>query len=124
MAQGLIRSGLQGTPMSNRLRLISHPVLNETSASPSFVTINVDGQALDAVAGETLAAALWANGILALGHNSETGDPRGIYCGIGHCYECRVTVDGIPDVRSCLTPVRGGMCVTLQKKDSGSGHDD
>ena len=76
------------------------------------------------MAGETLAAALWANGIFTLGHNSETGMPRGMYCGIGHCYECRVTVDGMPDIRSCLTPVRDGMCVTLQKNEPGSGHDD
>jgi sarcosine oxidase subunit alpha len=64
-----------------------------------------------------LAAALWANGFILLGHNPNTGCPRGIYCGIGHCYECRVTVDGIEDVRSCLTPVREGMCIFLQKSE-------
>jgi sarcosine oxidase subunit alpha len=86
--------------------------------------IMVDGRPLEALAGETLAAALWANGIITLGHNSDTGEPRGMYCGIGHCYECRVTVDGVPEVRSCLTPVRDGMCVALQKKGPGFGHVD
>ena len=109
--------------MTNRRRLISHPVLNEAAAGHPTVAITVDGKPLDALAGETLAAALWANGIITLGHHPDTGAPRGIYCGIGHCYECRVTVDGLPDVRSCLIPVREGMRVELQKKDSGNGHD-
>jgi sarcosine oxidase subunit alpha len=38
-----------------------------------------------------------------------------MYCGIGHCYECRVTVDGVEDVRSCLIRVRDGMQVLLQR---------
>jgi len=109
--------------MSNRRRLISHPLLNEDATARPTVAITVDGQPLDALAGETLAATLWANGILTLGHDHDTGRPRGMYCGIGHCYECRVTVDGLSDVRSCLVSVRDGMCVTLQKKDSGNGHD-
>jgi sarcosine oxidase subunit alpha len=47
-----------------------------------------------------------------------------MYCGIGHCFECRVTVDGIPDVRSCLVEVREGMRVALQvaaTTDDGDG---
>ena len=112
------------TSMKNRRRLVSHPVLKKAAVGGATVVINVDGRLLDAVAGETLAAALWANGIIILGHNPDTGAPRGIYCGIGHCYECRVTVDGVPDVRSCLIPVRKGMCVALQEKEKGSSHDD
>lgn len=110
--------------MTNPRRLISHPVLNEAAVDRPIVGITVDGRRLEALAGETLAAALWASGIITLGHHSDTGAPRGMYCGIGHCYECRVTVDGMPDVRSCLIPVRDGMCVTLQKKEPGIGHDD
>jgi sarcosine oxidase subunit alpha len=110
--------------MNNRRRLISHPVLNEAVAGRPTVTITVDGRPLQAVAGQSLATALWSNGIITLGHHSETGQPRGMYCGIGHCYECRVTVNGTPDVRSCLTPVRDGMCVALEKTESGTGYDD
>ena len=110
--------------MTNRRRLISHPVLNEAAVDRPTVGITVDGRPLEALAGETLAAALWANGIITLGHNQQTGAPRGMYCGIGHCYECRVTVDGVPDVRSCLVPVREGMCVVLQENETGPSHGD
>ena len=75
--------------------------------------ILVNNHELDALEGETLAVTLWANGLIAFGHNTGAEFARGIYCGIGHCYECRVTVDGIEDVRSCLTPVREGMQVTV-----------
>jgi len=60
-------------------------------------------------AGEPIAAALLANGVRILRHHEKSGRPRGIYCGIGHCYECRVTVNGVPGVRSCLTPLEKGM---------------
>jgi len=110
--------------MSNRRRLVSDPVLKQAAAGRDTVVITVDGRPLEAAAGQTLAAALWANGIVTLGHDRDTGAPRGLYCGIGHCYACRVTVDGVPDVRSCLTPVRDGMGVTLQEKETGSGNVD
>ena len=101
--------------MIETLRLNSHPVLDVSLENQKKVIINVDGKSLDVIEGEMLAAALWANGLISLGHSPDTDCPRGIYCGIGHCYECRVTVDGVEDVRSCMTPVREGMRVSLQK---------
>jgi len=109
--------------MTDSLRLNSHPVLDDLVESRPFITITVDGRPLNAFAGETLAASLWANGYISLGHNLKTGLHRGMYCGIGHCYECRVTVDGVQDLRSCLIPVREGMCVTLQRTETGTGTD-
>jgi sarcosine oxidase subunit alpha len=105
--------------MNTNLRLKTHPVLGQRNEKRRKVTIYVDNQMLEALEGETLAAALWANGFISLGRNPEAGSPRGMYCGIGHCYECRVTVDGIEDVRSCLVPVRHGMQVTVREPDSG-----
>jgi sarcosine oxidase subunit alpha len=99
--------------MTDSLRLTSHPVLNAPAEKRQTVTITVDGRPQHALKGETLAAALWTNGFISLGHNLNTELARGMYCGIGHCYECRVTVDGVEDVRSCLIPVRDGMRVTL-----------
>ncbi len=99
--------------MTDTLRLNSHPVLNELFENRKTVTITVDGKPLTALAGETLAATLWANGYISLGRNPSTGLKRGMYCGIGHCYECRVMVDGREDVRSCLIPVKDGMRVQL-----------
>ena len=101
--------------MIDILRLTSHPVINLSSEGSKSITIEVDGKDLDVQDGEILAAALWANGIISLGHNPSDGAQRGMYCGIGHCYECRVTVDGVEDVRSCLIRVRDGMRVSLQR---------
>jgi len=56
--------------------------------------------------GEPIAASLLANGIKTIRACEITGDSRGIFCGIGHCYECRAEVNGIPNVRTCLTPNR------------------
>ena len=81
--------------MIDTLRLTSHPVLNLSSEGSKTITIKVDGKDLAVRDGEILAAALWANGIISLGHNPSDGAHRGMYCGIGHCYECRVTVDGV-----------------------------
>lgn len=105
--------------MMNNLRLNGHPVLGRRNEKRRIVNIFVDNEIMEALEGETLAAALWANGCISLGRNPEAESPRGMYCGIGHCYECRVTVDGIEDVRSCLVPVRHGMQVTVRIPEFG-----
>ncbi len=109
--------------MTDSLHLNRHPVLAVSPENRRTVTITVDGKALDVLEGQSLAAALWANGFILLGQNPNTGANRGMYCGIGHCYECRVTVDGAEDVRSCLTPVREGMQVSLQRSENQAGID-
>ena len=109
--------------MTDSLRLVGHPELDASLETRRTVTISVDGKPLGVLEGESLAAALWANGFISLRHNPNTGSNRGLYCGIGHCYECRVTVDGVQDVRSCLIPVREGMRVTLQKAEFETGTD-
>ena len=101
--------------MTHDLRLTNHPVLDVAKGGRQKISITVEGRSLEVLEGEILAAALWANGFISLGHNPSDGSHRGMYCGIGHCYECRVTVDGVEDVRSCLIPVREGMQVSLQK---------
>jgi predicted molibdopterin-dependent oxidoreductase YjgC len=73
--------------------------------------LTVDGRPLHAAAGQSLAAALLAAGRAALRH-SPSGTPRGVYCGIGVCQECRVHVEGLGVVRACVTPVAAGMRVT------------
>jgi predicted molibdopterin-dependent oxidoreductase YjgC len=75
-----------------------------------MIELTVDGQVLSAPAGQSLAAVLLHAGRAAL-RDSPAGDPRGLYCGIGVCQECRVVADGVV-VRSCVTPVRDGMRVT------------
>lgn len=45
----------------------------------------------------------------------ERGEPRGILCGMGVCFECVMEIDGRPGVRSCMTLVRPGMRVVTQR---------
>jgi sarcosine oxidase subunit alpha len=75
------------------------------------VALSVNGIPVKAHSGETVFAVLLAEGIRALRHpvknNSETA--RGGFCGMGVCQECRVTIDGMPDRRACMTEVREGM---------------
>ena len=93
-------------------RITSHPIGDPSDRR--FINIFVNDRPVKVFEGETLAAALWANGFISLGHNPKTGSNRGLYCGIGHCYECRVTVDGMEDIRSCLVRTREGMRVSFQ----------
>ncbi len=75
------------------------------------ITVHVDGRPVAAFAGETVAAVLLDEGIRVFRHTPKRGEPRGIYCGMGICYECLVTVDGVPDVRACVTTVAPGMAI-------------
>jgi sarcosine oxidase subunit alpha len=75
------------------------------------ISIHVDGQRVAAYFGETVFAALLAAGIHTLRHpfKDSTETARGGFCGMGVCQECRVTIDGRPDERACMTEVREGM---------------
>ena len=75
-----------------------------------MIELTVDGELLTAPAGQSLAAVLLQASRAVL-RNSPAGNPRGLYCGIGICQECRVVADGVV-VRSCVTPVTAGMRVT------------
>jgi len=77
------------------------------------VTITVDGRAIEARRGQTLGAALLANGVRVLRRTRREGRPRGLYCAMGICYDCVVTVNGRPGTRACMTPVEPGMQVVL-----------
>ncbi|MCC6147076.1 MAG: (2Fe-2S)-binding protein [Anaerolineaceae bacterium] len=75
------------------------------------IRIVVDGSFLDAFEGETVAAVLLAAGVIKFRLTREHRHPRGVYCGMGVCYECLVRVDGVDNVRACMTPVVDGMNV-------------
>ena len=73
-----------------------------------------DGRAMEAFPGETIAAALLAAGIRALRRTEKRASPRGVFCGMGICFDCLVTVNGGPHLRACLTRVEPGMRVETQ----------
>ncbi len=74
------------------------------------VGITFDGRPILALPGETVAAALSAAGVLAL-RRTASGAPRGLWCGMGACFDCLVTVDGRANQRACLVKVAPGMAV-------------
>lgn len=78
------------------------------------VTLQIDGQQVRAFEGETISGAMFAEGRRILRHTIQSGKPRSIFCGIGVCYECLVTVNGTPNIRACQTPVAEGMIVQTQ----------
>jgi predicted molibdopterin-dependent oxidoreductase YjgC len=80
------------------------------------VDLIVDGRPVEAYRGETVAAAMWAAGHRVFRLTTRTRSPRGLYCAMGVCFECLVTVDGKAGVRACMTPVEDGMVVS-----TGSG---
>ena len=77
------------------------------------VSLTVDGRTVIAYEGETVAAMLLAEGHIAT-RNTRSGSPRGVYCGMGVCFDCLVVVDGAPNTRACVTWVREGMDVARQ----------
>ena len=72
------------------------------------VAVTVDGQPIVAYQGETIAAALLAAGRRTFRHTTPGGEPRGLFCGIGVCFDCLVAVGGT-QLRACVTPVQDGM---------------
>jgi sarcosine oxidase subunit alpha len=80
------------------------------------ITVQIDGQAVTAYDGETIAAVLLAAGIRIFRHAPKTGQPRGLYCGMGICYDCLVTVNSEPNIRACLTPVTNGMLIETRSE--------
>ena len=77
---------------------------------PEVVTLLVNGVSVTMPAGSMVAAAILKTGIHAF-RRSVSGEMRGPLCGMGICFECRVTIDGEQHCRSCQTVCREGMDV-------------
>ena len=77
------------------------------------VRFRFDGVEVHGLEGETIAAALAAAGIVNLGRRRD-GSGRGLWCGMGVCQECIVTVNGVPSVRACMTKVQQDASVEAQ----------
>jgi hypothetical protein len=86
---------------------------------PEF-EISVDGVPVPVVPGQTVGAAMHGAGIRSWRTTRFGGRPRGLFCGIGVCFDCLVTVNGSPSLRACLTEARPGDLVTTGH-DAGDG---
>ncbi len=95
------------------MRVIEHPILDELDISKQ-VTIYCDGKPVQALEGEVVASALINAGIRSFRTTPKRGEKRGIFCAIGRCTDCMMIVDGIPNTRTCITPVHDGMQVRTQ----------
>jgi predicted molibdopterin-dependent oxidoreductase YjgC len=78
------------------------------------VTITLDGEPVVAYAGETVATVLIAEGHRAT-RTTVGGEPRGVFCGMGVCFDCLVVIDGVPNTRACMTFVAEGMDIRRQE---------
>ncbi len=85
------------------------------------IEFEVDGERMVAYEGETVAAALIASGRRTFRHTAKHDSPRGIFCGMGICFDCLMTVNDVPNVRTCMTPVEPGMKVLTQMESRWTG---
>lgn len=76
-----------------------------------------DGVELRASEGMTVAAALISHGVLAWRQTRHAAEPRGLFCGIGQCFDCLITINGTSDVRACLDVLQAGDVIETQKRD-------
>jgi sarcosine oxidase subunit alpha len=77
---------------------------------PDVITLTVNGRPVQVAEGDMVSTAVAAAGETSY-RRSVSGQPRGPLCGMGICFECRVTIDGCAHRRSCQTPCRPGMQV-------------
>lgn len=86
----------------------------ESAHQGDVVTIEFEGEPIEARVGDMVAAALLQNGIATFRKTPTTGSPRAPYCMMGICFDCLVSIDGKANVQSCMTPVRNGMRIARQ----------
>ena len=78
------------------------------------IEFTFDGEKIDAITGQSVAAALMAANQRALRKTRFNNNDRGVFCGIGVCFDCLVVIDGITNQRACLIEAKPGMKVQTQ----------
>jgi len=92
--------------MSER-RIFEHPILDFDRGNEFY--FDFEGKKVKAYEGETIASALYADGLRKFTESKKLERPRGFFCAIGKCSSCLMSVDGRPNVRTCVTPAKQGM---------------
>ncbi len=95
------------------MRIDDHPILGtfEKGRKVSFV---FDDKAMEGFEGEPIAVALRSNGVKIHRYTKRRNEPRGIFCAIGRCTDCIMVVDGTPNVRTCVEPLKEGSVIQTQ----------
>lgn len=83
-------------------------------SEPTPLAITLDGKPAHGVVGQSIAGVILASGPLGFRRTSSRGAPRGVFCGIGICFDCLVEVNGERDVRACQRRAADGDVVTSQ----------
>ena len=83
------------------------------------ITFTLDGVEMTAVEGQSIAGALIGAGVISWRRTRFDDRPRGVFCGIGACFDCLITVNGEPNVRACLVQVGEGDRIERQE---GTGY--
>lgn len=94
-------------------RISEHPILGEQEKG-QMIKFIFDGKEFEGYEGEPIAAALKAAGVMVHRYTQKEHKPRGIFCAIGRCTDCVMIVDGVPNIRTCITPLKEGMIVKTQ----------
>ena len=79
------------------------------------ITFLFEGQPVTARPGDTVASALAAANIRHLRDSVVSGEPRGVFCMMGACFDCLVEIDGVQNRQACMTPVADGISVKRQR---------
>ena len=82
--------------------------------SPAEVKFFFNDQEIIGLTGQSVGAALIANGNRILRNTRFNEKGRGVFCGIGVCFDCLVVIDGITNQRACITEIKTGMKVQTQ----------
>jgi sarcosine oxidase, subunit alpha len=82
-----------------------------------------NGNTVTAKPGDTVASALYRSGVRTFTYSYQYGRPRGLLCLTGSCPNCMVNIDGVPNMRSCITPARNGLSVLPQNQNVHRGFD-
>ena len=94
------------------MRVEQHPILEGARQPDTYLLY--EGKNIPAVTGEPIAAALIAAGVRTLRYTAKNHTGRSIFCGSGRCNDCKMIVNGVPNTRTCVTPVEEGMTVETQ----------
>ncbi len=81
---------------------------------PTALSLTIDGESITGLLGQSIAGVIMANDRLGFRQTAHRNRPRGVFCGIGVCFDCLVEVNGLSDVRACQRKAReGDVVVTL-----------
>jgi aerobic-type carbon monoxide dehydrogenase small subunit (CoxS/CutS family) len=95
------------------LRIEKHPIL-DFGKERRQINFTYNSKPVCGYDGDTIAAALHAQGVMKLSESLKMKRPRGLYCAIGNCSSCHMVVNGVANVKTCITMLEDGMDVRMQ----------